>query len=344
VDRRLRGHQDTAMSTPRPLTLALVGYGQAATLFHDAFAREQGVQFHWVVGRVPESASLFAQERGIARATTSLSDALDDRGVDAVVITTPHDLHYSQALQTLQAGKHAIVEVPMTMNYQEAKTLVDEAAKRKLLLSVPHISRYLDANIMAKRLIDAGDVGQIYQFVYRRLWLQRGIGHLFNRQRSWVDTVSWHHAAHPVDLVSWLLGEPIECVGAAIRHDPLTGSEVDLSATLVAGSGTLVTIAMSYNSLQNYMDTVVVGEHAVLEVEGFSRLKRSGIVVLEHEDSLQVQGRAYQRYVRAFIAGLRGQGPVPVSGAEILPTMEQLQRMHELAARLSHGAQRKEAI
>ena len=332
------------MSRQRPLKLALVGYGQAATLFFDAFAPEPEVQFRWVVGRLQEPTDEFARQRSIPRATTHLAEALDDPSVDAVIVATPHALHYPQALAALQADKHVVVEVPMTMDAAQARQLVQEATDRRLALSVPHISRYLDVNLAARRLIQAGAIGPVYQFVYRRLWLQRTVGHLFNRQRSWTDTVSWHHAAHPIDLVMWLLDEPIACVGAALRHDPQSGSEVDLSANFVTPSGTLVTMAMSYNAHQDYLDTLIVGDRAVLEITGFSQLKQAGVTVVAPEEALQVQGRAYRRYAAAVAAGLLAEAPIPICGAEILPVMDQLQSLHDKAARLAQTPPAKERV
>ena len=321
----------------RPLNFAVVGYGQAATLLRAAFAAEPDVAFRWVVGRLPEPSAAFAQTHAIPHHTTDLTEALADDQIDTVIIATPHDLHFSQAYQALQAGKHVIVEVPMTLSYSEAQTLVESAEARGLLLSVPYISRYLDINIEAKQLIDSGSLGRIYQLIYRRLWLQRNIGHMMNRKRSWVDTVAWHHAAHPIDLYMWLLGEPIECVGAIIGRDPVVGNETDLSANFITPSGVLVTLSMSYNARQNYMDTLILGEEAVLELQGYATLKRQEETLVGPEDALMVQERAYGRYAAAVVAALRSEAPVPVSGREVLSSMAQLQRIHDLAAQLEHA-------
>ena len=315
----------------RPFTVALVGYGQAATLLHAAFAAEREVAFRWVIGRLPGPAEHFARERGIPCHGADLEHALHDDQVDAVIIATPHDLHYAQALRTLQAGKHAIVEVPLTMSYTEAQALVRVAAAHGRHLSAPLIARYLPMNVEARRLIEAGELGRVFQFIYRRLWLQRRIGHLLNRARSWIDTVAWHHAAHPVDLAMWLLGDRMACVGAVIGYDREHGNAVDLSANFVTSSGAAVTLTLSYNATQNFLDGVVVGEKALLEMEGFSCLKRQGEVLLAPQEALDVQRLAYQRYCSAALAGMRDEGPMPLTGAELLPTIEQLQRIHDLA-------------
>lgn len=330
------------MSTP-PLTLAVVGYGQAATLLHEAFTAQPEVRCRWVVGRTAGGAADFAAQHAIPHHTTDLAAALADPEVDGVIVATPHALHFEQAQQALAAGKHVVVEVPMTLDAGEAQRLVQAAADRGLVISVPHIARYLDINLAAKQMLDRGELGQIYQFVYRRLWHQRGVGQLMNRPRTWVDTVAWHHAAHPVDLAMWLLGEPMECLGAAIGHDRDAGNEVDLSANFITPSGVLVTVVMSYNARQPYMDTVILGEQGVLESQGFATLTRQGEVVVAPEDALTVQGRAYTRYAAGVVDALRRGTPAPVSGAEVLPTMIQLQRIHDLAARSPYPHPSKEA-
>ena len=326
-----------------PLTLAVVGYGQAATLLHEAFTAQPEVFCRWVVGRTEDGAAEFAAHHAIPHHTTDLAAALADPEVDGVIVATPHALHFEQAQLALRAGKHVVVEVPMTLDAGDAQRLVDAAADRGLVISVPHIARYLDINLAAKQILESGELGQIYQFVYRRLWRQRGVGQMMNRPRTWVDTVAWHHAAHPVDLAMWLLDEPMACLGAAIGHDRGVGNAVDLTANFVTPSGVLVTVVMSYNAQQPFSDTLILGEHGVLESQGFATLKRQGEVVVAPEDALTVQGRAYTRYAAGVVESLRRGTPAPVSGAEVLPTMVQLQRIHDLAARTPQRNPTKES-
>ena len=325
------------MST-RSLTFAVVGYGQAATLLHAAFVAQPEVDCRWVVGRTESGAAEFAALHGIPHCTTDLASALADPEVDGVIVATPHHLHFAQAQQAIRAGKHVIVEVPMTLDAGEAQRLVREAADRGVGVSTPHISRYFDTNMEAKRLLDQGELGQVYQIVHRRLWLQRGVGQMLNRPRTWVDTVAWHHAAHPIDLAMWLLGEPMTCLGAAIGHDRVVGNEVDLSANFITSSGVLVTMVLSYNARQPYMDTLILGEHGVLEIEGFATLKRQGEIVVATEDALTVPNRGYARYAAGVVAAFRQGAPWPVCGEEVLPTMTLLQRIHDVAYRVPQPA------
>ena len=200
------------------------------------------------------------------------------------------------------------------------------------------MSLYLPMCVEAQQRLQAGELGRVFQFIYRRLRLQRGISNMLKRQRSWLDTVLWHHAAHPVDQAMWLLGEPIQCVSAVIGRERESNKEVDLSTHFIMPSGTSITLTLSYNARQDFLDTVLIGDHSLLELQGFSTLRRSGEVLLEPTSAVKVQSLAYERYIAAAASGLRGEAAMLVTGAEILPVMEQLQRMHDLAAGMPASA------
>ena len=70
--------------------------------------------------------------------TSDYRDMLDDPSIDAVVIATPVSTHGEFALQALQAGKHVLVEKPMTATSDEAYRLIDEAERRRCVLMVDH--------------------------------------------------------------------------------------------------------------------------------------------------------------------------------------------------------------
>jgi 2-hydroxy-4-carboxymuconate semialdehyde hemiacetal dehydrogenase len=151
------------------------------------------------------------------------------------------------------------------------------------------------------------------------------------RTRSWTDSVSWHHAAHAVDLAHWLLQEPLDCIGAILGLNPDLKNEVDLSANFRTPSGAIVTIAMSYNSRIDLADYIVIGENATFEFRDFSVLRRNDTILVQEGTVLQSLESAYGRYAADVTAGLRSEAEMPVTGAELLPVMAQLQRIHDLA-------------
>src|SRR5207249_4169221 len=91
-------------------------------------------------------------------------EVLNDPGIDAVAIATPVSTHYPLALEALRAGKHVWVEKPITQTSDEAAHLIDEAARRNLVLHVDHTFVYTGAVRKIHDLVSSGSVGRIYYY------------------------------------------------------------------------------------------------------------------------------------------------------------------------------------
>src|SRR5438309_2202036 len=89
-------------------------------------------------------------------------DAALNRDVDAVLIATPASTHYSLALRCLDAGKHLLLEKPITRTSAEARDLIARAARAGRILMVDHTFIYSAAVRRAKQMMEAGDLGDIY--------------------------------------------------------------------------------------------------------------------------------------------------------------------------------------
>jgi hypothetical protein len=74
-----------------------------------------------------------------------------------------------------------------------------------------------------------------------------------------------------------------------------------------------------------------MGEDGLLELVDFTLLRRDGLELVREVDPFESLDRAYKRYALDLVAALRSEGPVPISGVDLLPVMEQLDRMHVLA-------------
>lgn len=90
---------------------------------------------------------------------------LADASVEAVFIATDNASHHPLALRSLEAGKAVIVEKPMATRLEEARELVETAAARRLSLSVDHMMTHNDYNREARRLIAAGEIGEVNDLV-----------------------------------------------------------------------------------------------------------------------------------------------------------------------------------
>ena len=88
------------------IKVVLAGAGAFGRKHLDAISKIDGVEVVSVVGRASDPTQRFADEHGIGHATTDLAEALAQPGVDAAILATPTQLHASQAIQCMNAGKH----------------------------------------------------------------------------------------------------------------------------------------------------------------------------------------------------------------------------------------------
>jgi predicted dehydrogenase len=150
------------------------------------------------------------QAAGFSIATTSVQEFYNQT-LDLVDVCTPNYLHLEQCQQALQRGLAVYCEKPLAMNFEEAQSLARLAEKSGCLTQVAYVRRYDPAVRQMKALIEAGEIGEIFNFR----------GHLFHG--SYVDpnrSMSWRLrqaqsgggafmdlGAHLVDLTRYVLGE-----------------------------------------------------------------------------------------------------------------------------------------
>src|SRR5215472_11479482 len=124
---------------------------------------------------------------------------LEDPSVDAVVIATRAASHFSLAKDALDAGKHVFVEKPLATRVAEVDELSRRAAERNLVVMTGHTFVYNSAVRHVKRLIDAGELGDLRYIYSQRLNL--------GRIRSDIDAL-WNFAPHDISIIQYWLGDP----------------------------------------------------------------------------------------------------------------------------------------
>jgi predicted dehydrogenase len=162
--------------------------------------------------RVDRRSALARSFPGVA-AFGRLDEALDV--VDAVVVATPASTHAAIARQCLAAGKHVLVEKPLTTSLTQARQLVEQAAAASLTLMVGHTFEYNAAVRQLREAVQGGEFGDMYYIETARLNL--GI------YQSDINVV-WDLAPHDVSIVTYLLGaqpSAVQAWGATHAHATL---------------------------------------------------------------------------------------------------------------------------
>ena len=149
------------MKTIADIGAAVIGTGFIGTVHVEAL-RRIGVQVRGVLGQQPGARPGTGRRRSACRrAYDSLEDLLDDTTVDVVHVTSPNDLHVSQARDALAAGKHVVCEKPLAMTADESAELVRLAAASGLVNATNFNIRYYPLNQHAHEIIAGGGLGDV---------------------------------------------------------------------------------------------------------------------------------------------------------------------------------------
>jgi predicted dehydrogenase len=132
--------------------------------------------------------------------------------VDLVVIATSCVSHYNLANKALDAGKHVLIEKPMTATVEEAERLIEKAEKNNLRLFVDHTFLFTSAVTEIKKLIDSGELGKPWYYDATRINLG-----IFQTD----VTVTWDLAVHDIAIVNFLFNEdPVSVAAHGVEHFP----------------------------------------------------------------------------------------------------------------------------
>lgn len=141
---------------------------------------------------------------------TSFEEILKQSDIDAVAIATPVSTHFALGMEVLKAGKHLLLEKPMTTTVKDAETLITFAAKEGLQILVDHTFLYTGAVRKIKELIENGIIGDILYFDSVRVNLG-----LFQHDTN----VVWDLAPHDISIMYYLINQtPTKVSAIGARH------------------------------------------------------------------------------------------------------------------------------
>ncbi|GIJ56428.1 Gfo/Idh/MocA family protein [Virgisporangium aurantiacum] len=186
---------------------------------------------------------------GVSRYAT-LADAVAGEPIGLVAVCTPTGLHATAAEEALGAGAHVVVEKPLDVSLRRARHLADvaaSAAARGLVASVVSQHRFDPASVATAAAVRSGSLGELTSAVASVPWW---------RGQAYYDSAEWrgtwrldgggalmNQGVHTVDLLVWLLGQPVEVFAYTTRmaHERIEVEDVAV-AVLRFPSGALATL------------------------------------------------------------------------------------------------------
>jgi predicted dehydrogenase len=213
--------------------------------------------------------------------TADLDAVLTDAAIDAVVIATPTSTHYALVKAALEAGKHVLVEKPITRHTGEAEELTALAERKGRVLLVGHVFLFNQAVQKVHAYIEAGDLGRIYLISMVRT----NLGPI----RMDVNA-SWDLVSHDISIANYWLGAEPETVSAVGGSWINTGIEDAVFATFRYPNGTLVNVHASWLNPRKARDITVAGDKRMLTFDDMNLLEPIRIYDKQVTDKMTTPG------------------------------------------------------
>jgi len=301
----------------------IVGFGlHAVRRLMPGFALAQRCSVTALSSREMDKARESAKKYKIPLAFDSTAELCQSNQVDAVLVTTPNALHFSDVLTAIQHNKPVLCEKPMAVNATECRQMVEAARSAGILLGVAHVFRFEDSTARLRERVAKGQIGR--PIFARAEFSYLGKAHA----RTWLTNAAiagggpiGDVGVHCVDAMQYILQDQIVRVGARGMWDKESGG-VEAAAVLALefASGTLGSVMVSMRA--DYRTPIeFVGDEGSLRADDGLTVDRP--ISLEWRrpgkplETEEVSNRlAYARQVDAFADAVEGKAPFPVPGEQ----------------------------
>src|ERR1700704_5131968 len=295
------------------MKICVAGQGAFGQKHLDALKRIPDVEVTSLVGGNQDATAQVAKKYGVPHYTGDLSEGI--KRADAVILTTPTKMHFRQGEQVMRAGKHVLVEIPVTDSVEDAENLVKIAKETGVVAMGGHVRRFNPSHQWVHKRIKKGEL-KIQQMDVQTYFFRRKNINAAGNARSWTDHLLWHHAAHTIDLFQYQAGETItDCYAVQGPIHPQLGIAMDMGIVAKVPSGSILTLSLSFNNdaYKAYYDDLVDGKDNKIDLSKVD-VSMDGI---ELED-------------REFIAAIKEKREPNGSLAQLLPCIHVLGKLEKI--------------
>ena len=267
--------------TTDPVGLGIIGLGRWSQAHAAAAARSSTVTLVNCHARTPEGRAAFRQRHDVSAEAASVEELLGDPRVEAVIVSTPNDLHVEHTAAAIEAGKPVLVDKPVAVDVAEGLTLLRQAGDAGVPVGVAHHARRLAGHRAARDWLDGGDAG-------RPIMAHADFS---NARGGQLTADAWYHSVrgaeagvliqvgiHQVDNVLWLLGPAVAVSGhlgsgnarggATAGTGRGVGLPMTAAVTIRHATGVVSTVTSNWLSPSHYrMDILGTGGNLSYRVD-----------------------------------------------------------------------------
>lgn len=324
------------------IRIGVVGVGAIAQILHLPLLRElPGARVEALCDIDDNKAQSIADRLEIPHVFEKHEQLLDSDTVDAVVICSPNNLHQSQAIAALEAGKHVLVERPLALTAKGAEAVVEAAEKADRTLMVAYNNRYRPDIRGLRSFVSSGELGRV--FTMHGTWFNRKVRpkrKTWRHRRSSGGGAFMDLGVQVLDLCMWMLDyPPAERVCAHLN--PGEDMEVEDAAAVLLRleDGTTLSIQVTWSLLadRDRHHVRILGTAGTASTHPLKVVKEAEQGMLDvtpqispgWENSYKA---SYREELRQFIAVALGaaESPLPHEQIELMRIVE---RVYESADR-----------
>jgi predicted dehydrogenase len=260
------------------MKVACLGMGWWSDVLADAIKRSGKLTIAACYSRSAEKREAFAKKYG-CRAAPSYDEILEDRGIEAIINTTPNSVHLETTVAAAKAGKHVFLDKPIANTIEDARALTTACRRAKVVLALGY-QRRREAHFrwVKQHIVEFGK-------------LVNAESNISRDRLGKIDLTSWRYSAegmpggvmlqigiHYTDVLEYLLG-PVKAVSGQFARLVLPGDNPDVASLILEHeSGALSTLNASYASASEYYLMNIYGKEATAyyDMHGGLRVLRRG--------------------------------------------------------------------
>ncbi len=299
-----------------PLRVACIGMGWWSDVLADAIKRSGKIEIVACFTRSEDKREAFAKKYG-CKPVASYEAVLADKTIEAIVNTTPNDVHLPTTKQAAEAGKHVFLDKPIANNITEGRAITEICRNAGVVLGMGYQRRRESHFRWIRREIDAGRFGRVVN----------AEANISRDRLGKIDLNSWRYQAagmpggvmlqigiHYADVLTYLMG-PVKAVRGQFAQLVLPGDNPDVASMILEhDNGALSTLNASYASASEYYLMNIYGKDATAfyDLHGGLRVLRRG------EDKATAvtvpKNDTFVEELEEWAAACRGNGKPEVGG------------------------------
>ncbi len=299
-----------------PVNVACIGMGWWSDVLADAITRSDKLRIVACYTRTEDKRQAFAAKYG-CKAAPSYEATLEDRGVDAIINTTPNNVHLETTRAAAAAGKHTFLDKPIATTIADARAITAACRKAGVVLALGYQRRKESQFRWVRKQIDAGMFGKMVN----------AEANISRDRLGKFEAGSWRYTSegmpggvmlqigiHYADVLEYLMG-PVKSVMGSVAQLVLPGENPDIASLILEHqNGARSTLNACYASASEYYLMNIYGKEATAYYDlhqGMRFLKRgtdrTDTVPYEKNDTIVEE-------LEEFAAAVRGQGQPEMDG------------------------------